>query len=466
VGTPKAPPGRLERLADAVRQRALLFALVALLVPALALVYSLSRESEHEATAALLLGGGGGEARVGARDVSTSRELLNLPAVAALAARALPGMDADEVTDSIEVEDPDGADMLQIRAEADSDDEAVRIAEAYANAYIAFSDQLPGGDPRPAVTLVEPTLAEEASSPAIVRNVLLGLLAGLLLATFITWLLDRVDRRVRSIDELEEIYGLPVLARVPRSRSLAKRERMADAVDTAVGFSEEAEAFRTLRTNLRYFNVDTAMHSILVASPLPGDGKSTVARHLAITMASMGDSVCLVDADLRKRDPGAPPGADGLSLVLAGFDLSAALMEVPIAYDAVSEESRMLVELPNGPLPPNPPELLESARMRWVIGELERRFDVVIFDSPALMTVSDAMTLVPAVSGVLIVSGVEQTRRQAALDLRKQIDLLGGRPLGIVANFATRSRGYDYYGYEGGTARGRSARTSASAGRS
>ena len=162
-------------------------------------------------------------------------------------------------------------------------------------------------------------------------------------------------------------------------------------------------------------------------------------------MASMGDSVCLVDADLRKRDAAALPGTEGLSLVLAGFDLEGALTEIPIAFDAITDESRMLVELDNGPLPPNPSELLESARMRWVLGELERRFDVVIIDSPALVTVSDALTLVPVVSGVLIVSGVERTFRQAALDLRKQVDLLGGRPLGVVANFSSPSRGYDYY---------------------
>ena len=81
---------------------------------------------------------------------------------------------------------------------------------------------------------------------------------------------------------------------------------------------------------------------------------------------------CLVDADLRKQDSGVPPAEDGLSLVLAGFELDQALTEVPITFDAVSQESRMLVEMPSGPLPPNPSELLESARMRWVIGQLER----------------------------------------------------------------------------------------------
>ena len=193
------------------------------------------------------------------------------------------------------------------------------------------------------------------------------------------------------------------------------------------------------------------MRSILVASPLPGDGKSTVARHLAITMASMGDSICIVNADLRKQEPGVVPTPDGLSLVLAGFDLESALTEVAIAYDPVSEESRVLVELPSGPLPPNPAELLESERMRWLIAQLERRFDLVIIDSPALVTVSDALTLVPRVSGVLVVGGVGQTMRSAAVDLRKQIELLGGRSLGVVANFAVASRRYyGYYDPDGG----------------
>jgi capsular exopolysaccharide synthesis family protein len=240
-----------------------------------------------------------------------------------------------------------------------------------------------------------------------------------------------------------------VLARIPRSRSLGRRAQSArgkDALTKASGFSEEAEAFRTLRANLRYFNVDRQVRSMLVASPLPGDGKSTVAHFLALTMAAMGDRVVLIDADLRKADPQAPdPRSEGLSLVLAGFDLDEALTEMPVAYDPVSEESRSLVRLPSGPLPPNPTELLESARMRWVLGELERRFDVVLIDSPALASVSDALALVPLVSDVIIVSGFSQTTRKAALGLRKQVTLLGGHPLGVVANFWSPEGRGDYY---------------------
>ena len=194
--------------------------------------------------------------------------------------------------------------------------------------------------------------------------------------------------------------------------------------------------------------MDDTSKSVLVVSPVSGDGKSTIARYLAITMASMGDSVVLVDADLRKQDSGVPPAEDGLSLVLAGFELDQALTEVPITYDAVSQESRMLVEMPSGPLPPNPSELLESGRMRWVIAQLQNRFDYVIIDSPALMTVSDALSLVPQVSGVLVVGGFEHTTRRAAEALRKQLSLLQARPLGVVANFFASQKSDYYYDYD------------------
>ena len=271
----------------------------------------------------------------------------------------------------------------------------------------------------------------------LIRNVLLGLLAGAILGVLLAYLLERLDRRLKSLEELEEVYELPILARIPRSRTFSKRGRRGrdEALSKTLGFSEEAEAFRSLRTNLRYFNVDGTSKSVLVVSPVSGDGKSTIARYLAITMASMGDSVVLVDADLRKQDSGVAPAEDGLSLVLAGFELDQALTEVPITYDAVSQESRMLVEMPSGPLPPNPSELLESGRMRWVIAQLQNRFDYVIIDSPALMTVSDALSLVPQVSSVLVVGGFEHTTRRAAEALRKQLSLLQARPLGVVANF-------------------------------
>ncbi len=455
-GSPSPPvlagttrPDFLQRLAGAIRQHAVLVVLVVLALPAIGVAVALSEDGLDHATATLLLGPNVSDrgSPTTERDVATAAEVLSSRAVAARAARRL-SRSVDDVADSVEVQRQGDANALQVRASGESPREAATLAQAYAEAYTPVAGQVQPPVLRPPTATI---LAPAASSGDDARPVLLygliGLGAAILLVLLTAPLARGLDRRIKDVAELEEIYGLPALAHVPRSRSLAKRGRTAraEAAKNTVGFSEEAEAFRTLRTNLRYFNVDAPVRSILVASPLPGDGKSTVARHLAITMASMGDSVCLVNADLRKQEPGVLPTPDGLSLVLAGFDPDTALTEIPIAYDPLSEESRVLVELPSGPLPPNPAELLESDRMQWLVRQLERRFDVVIIDSPALVTVSDALSLVPRVSGVLAVGGIGQTTRQAAVELRKQVELLGGRSLGVVANFSNQGR--RYYGY-------------------
>jgi Mrp family chromosome partitioning ATPase len=154
-------------------------------------------------------------------------------------------------------------------------------------------------------------------------------------------------------------------------------------------------------------------------------------------MAAMGDRVCLVDADLRKGDLSQGvrnSRPEGLALVLAGFDLEEALNEVPTALEPVSCGSRMLVERPGGALPPNPSELLESERMRWLLGELEQRFDTVIIDSPAMASVSDALPLAGWVLGVLVVSWLGHTTSSAAAQLSAQLELVGARAIGVVAN--------------------------------
>jgi polysaccharide biosynthesis transport protein len=438
------------QLLQAITRRPATFVLTLLLVAAaVAVPLSLSESDEYRARATLLIDNPRQQAADGERRVATSSELLELRTVAAGAARQLGDVSVSEVQDRVEVEPASPADIVHIDASASTPEAAVTTANAYAQAYL----DLPrgGGAARPSLQAPDARLvqnavdAEKVFSAPLLRNVGLGLLAGLIASLALMWLRERFERRVGSTEEFEELYDLPLLARIPKSRSLSNEGNSVEAIDNTLGFSEEAEAFRSLRTNLRYFNVDSPVRSMLLVSPLPGDGKSTIARHLAVTMASMGDSVCLVHADLRKHVPGRRSATDGLSLVLAGFDLDEALTEMPVSFDPISEESRTLVELPSGPLPPNPAELLESARMRWLIKELERRFDVVIIDSAALVTVSDALSLVPQVSGVLVVGGVRKTVRQAALDLRKQIEFLGGRTLGVVANFSSRSPSY-YHG--------------------
>jgi capsular exopolysaccharide synthesis family protein len=490
------PPGALEETIRIARRRKWVLLITILFVGGVALGLSLLGKDKYEAKAAILfresataslLNPGTGVVSDPERAAATRKQLLELDFVARQTAKAMGGgLTTDDVADKIRIDAQEQADVVDVYATDESGRLAARIANTYARSFIVSRQrveraQLVAGiarlrralkrlprsrrfgatgdefrnrirklrGARPLQTgnaeLVQRADVPIAPVPRhIERNVLFGLLLGAVLGFALAWLLERLDRRVKTVEELEEVYGLPVLARIPRSRALRtheKRRATEGALTRESVFSEEAEAFRTLRANLRHFNTDRDIRSILVASAMSGEGKSTVARFLAITIATTGTRVVLVDGDMRKLGRHAPSvdvATEGLSLVLGGLDLDDALMEVLVASDPGANGSRSLFELSSGPLPPNPSELLEGDRMRLLLDELESRFDVVIIDSPALASVSDALVLVPRVSGVLIVSGMNDTARNSALALRKQLTLGGGRPLGIVANFWNR----------------------------
>jgi capsular exopolysaccharide synthesis family protein len=299
------------------------------------------------------------------------------------------------------------------------------------------------------------------SAPRTKRNVALGVILGLLIGFALAAALERLDRRIKTVEELEQITGLPVLARIPRVRSLGKRLRSRGGVSDVLRQGAGAEAFRSLRASLRYFNVDGDLRSLLVVSPDAQDGKSTVAACLAATLAQRGDHVALVETDLHKPadhkgrgggttaavavGAGGQQHRTGLSTVLAGGDLSEALIPSPTyGNDGMI---RPLSVLPSGPVPPNPSELLESQRMREVMKALSERFDLVLYDSPATAAVSDALPLVPETTGVIVVSRLHHTSRDRVRDLLKQLSLLHAHVLGVVANCSDvpKRRGYDYY---------------------
>lgn len=486
--------GLVERLWGILRRRKSIVALALVLVPAAVLAYTLTQQPTYTAGATLLfrpsepIDRGGGDFEDPDRAAATNDELVQLPVIAVLTARRLgSGATAETVRDSVNIDSSGQSSLVQITAESTSSARAAEIANTYADAYIAFrrgadrkqvADAIavvqrsldglaPGERAGPegrALTarlqrletaellqtgnaeVVQPATApREPSGPRLTLNLALGVLAAAAVGLGLAGLLEMVDRRIRRIDELEQIYHLPVLARIPRSRIFGRRDGDMHLLTRGA----EAEAFRELRTNLRFYGVERQIRSVLVVSPLPGDGKSLVARHLAITMASMGDNVCLVEADLHggSDGDGAHQEADGLSSVLTGASLESALVEIPINPDAPRESWRVLTMLPSGPVPPNPSQLLERARMSRTIEELEERFDLVILDSPALGAVSDALPLVPQVSAVIVVSALGHTTRDAAMELRKQLTLVGGQPLGIVANFDDEpgSEGEAYY---------------------
>jgi receptor protein-tyrosine kinase len=482
--------GIVEQLLRTAQRRKWVILQALIVVPVLALLFSLSQEKEYTASATLLFRqppAGVQETETvidPTREAATNGTLVGLPVVADRAAESLEDASGGQVLGSVSVEPSAEADTATISATTTSPELSAEMANAYGRAYILFRRQADRSQVQDAIDVAEASLEQlspseqegkpgaalseqldqlkltqalqtggaelvqpagvpsSPSSPKTSRNVVLGLLIGALLGFGLALLLERIDRRVRTVQELERLYGVPILARIPRSQRLSKRRPEAIGAQT-----QEGEAFRVLRTNLRYFNVDGGMHSLLITSPEAGDGKSTVARTLAMTMAEMGDDVCLVEGDLRKggelRGVAGKP-ASGLSNVLAGTPYEKVLIELEVPTSGL--ESRMLTVLPSGPIPPNPSELLDSHRMQELLADLHERFEIVVIDSPAMGAVSDALSLIEQVSAVAVVGGLGTTTRDSAQEFRKQLSLLGKSPIGVIANFTEPERGkYSHY---------------------
>jgi capsular exopolysaccharide synthesis family protein len=485
--------GVIEQAWRIVRRRKWVVLQALIAVPVLAFLFTMTQPKEYTATATLLFRSPPAALEESSsvidptREAATNGELVALPVIAEEAAKTLSEEDlaAGDIFGSISVTPSENADTAAVASTTEDPELSAIYANAYASAYIDFRRRSDRAQVQDAIDLAESSLEKlspeaqagpegeglrnqldqlklsqalqtggaelvqpagppsSPSSPHPTRNVMLGIVLGALLGFGLAFLLDRIDRHVRSTEEMEELYDLPIIARIPQSRKLAGRRTEALGTQT-----QEGEAFRVLRTNIRYFGVDRDLQSILVVSPEEGDGKSTVARGLATTMAEMGDDVILVEADLRKggefrQVTGRP--ADGLSNVLAGTPLERVVLEVDVPVPNLSE-TRTLSVLPSGPAPPNPSELLESDRMREVLGELQDRYRLVILDSPALGAVSDALALVPAASGIVIVGGLGKTTRDAAKELRRQFSLLEKQPIGVIVNFSEPERAkYSHY---------------------
>lgn len=485
-----------------LRRRIVVVMLCVLLVPASALAFSLIREKQYSASASLLFRDPQLDQKLFGstflapsndpdREAATNVKLVSLDVVAQRTERLLPKVGS--VSDKVVVAAAGKSNVASVMATDADPETAARIANTFAAQYIAFRrgadrakirdaqrlvrrqlDSLPVGELASArgrsirqrseqlqvlaslqtgnAELVERATAPSSpSAPRVARNTALGAGVGMLLGAMLALLLERLDRRIRDPKELEEIFDRPILAAVPESQSI---EKAGGALGT---YSAEMESFRMLRANLRYFNVDRDIKSVLVTSAAPGDGKSTVAWNLASAAGGAGARALLIEADLRHPRFASRLGfgpSKGLSTVLAGesaFDK--AVQQIPVSQAANGRAPRTFDVLVAGPLPPNPADLLESDRMRDLLSEAEDDYDFVVIDTPPTAVVPDAIPLVPLVGGVIVVGRVGQSTRDAVVHLRNQLQNLDAPTLGVVAN-ALKSGvgGYGYaYGYAYGS---------------
>ena len=372
-------------------------------------------------------------------------KIANSPSVTQpVVARLGLGMTARELASKITADAPANTVLIDIRVRDAGPARARDLANAVATQFAAVVGRLESPDPRSpspvTVTVVRP--AELPTSPVAPRpvvNIALGLVVGAAVGIGLAVLREILDTTVKTSEDLQELTGnsaLGVIAFDPQ----AQKAPLVSQADTR---SMRLEAFRTLRTNLRFVDVDHPPKVVVLTSSVAGEGKSTTACNLALTLASAGTRVILVEGDLRRprvADYMGLEGAVGLTDVLIG---RAALDDVLQPWD-----NSPLSVLASGALPPNPSEMLSSAQMGELIASLRTRADMVLIDSPPLLPVTDAAVLTRECDGALLVVRQGRTTREQLTRSLEALRSVGARLLGTVLNMAPTGGAHGYgYGY-------------------
>lgn len=265
------------------------------------------------------------------------------------------------------------------------------------------------------------------SSPRVLLNLVLGATAGLALGLVGAVLRHHLDTRVKTPDGVRALTDMSPLGATLQERAAAKRPLV--ALDWR---SASAERFRTVRTALKFARVDRELRHFTVTSAAAEEGKTSVACNLAISWAQSGASVCLVEADLRRP---------GVSRFL-GIDGSLGLSDVVVGESRLDDvlvhwNEGMLTVLPAGSLPPDPAALLGSSAMAWLVSTLRDRFDIVIYDSPPLLSVTDGVVLGHQMDGVVLVIRSFSTRPE---HVRTSIERLRSSRVDLLGTVLTRER--------------------------
>lgn len=417
------------------------------------------------------------------REAATNVRLVDLPIIADRTARAIGGgLTGDEVSRKMRVEAEGKSDLVAVEASDEDRVFAARLARTFAHEFLAFQGEIDSAAAREAQAMISrrlatlpareragppgaalrqgaedlaiaasvqtgnavlvqpPDVPAQASSPRVVRDLVLAALLGLVVGLVLAFTFEGRDRRLKDAGEIAAAVGLPVLAQIPVRRDFARSGRVKSREETVA----ELDPFRMLRANLVYLNVERKVQTLMVVSADPNEGKSTVALHLALLGAESGSKVLLLEADLRHpvlTSWLAVEARSGLTTALANPLLTLADVRYRLPIETLDAQDSMLAldVVTAGPVPPFPARLVESPRMAALLDEAMGQYDAIVIDTPPLAMVPDAIPLLRKVDGVLVVTRVGAITCDVARRLRGQLEHFKAPTLGVVANFTPRS---------------------------
>lgn len=315
------------------------------------------------------------------------------------------------------------------------------IATAVSTQFVELVAEMEAGgvSTAPAVRLEVvdgPTVNPDPVLPDPVRNIVIGLVLGLLAGIGVALVRNATDKAVRDVAAVEQLTGAPVIGTIYADNEAAS----APVLVVGQMQSLRAEGYRQLRTNLQFIDAAEPVRTVVVSSALPDEGKSSTSTNLAIVLAEAGRRVLLIEADLRRPRVASYLGLEGsvgLTTVLTG--------DVPL-LEAVQPSRDNLNVLASGAMPPNPAELLGGDRMATLLREARDHFDIVVIDSPPLLAVTDAAVLATLADAVILVVRHGSTPGPAATQAVKALSAVGGRLIGCVVT-RVPAKGVDGYRY-------------------
>lgn len=337
--------------------------------------------------------------------------------------------------------------LLDVRVRADNPqvaaDVAATIPPTLASVSRRFSSMLSSSGSTVTTDVIVPATVPGAPiSPDVKRNIATGIAAGLLLGIAFALLRHNLDTRVRDVRDIAALSDRPVLARVPL-RKVANRQTLFLDTDP---FGPHAEAIRRMRTNLMFVDVTTRQHAFAITSSQQSEGKTTTAINLAMSIADGGTRVLLVDADLRNPSVAKTMGMEG------AVGLTTVLLGRAELHDVVQQWGKTpLFVLPAGEIPPNPSELLGSEAMTELFAQMSSGYDFVLFDTPPVLPVTDALVVDRLTKGTILVVAANRTLKRHLQESLRLIETAGAHLGGFTLNMVPEENS-TYYGYYKGSA--------------
>jgi len=459
-----------------IRRRLWIISVVAVVLAGAAVGFSMAQTPVYEASIKILVG----QERGITQDPNSALGLQQLtqtmvggvssrPVAKAVIRQENLRMTTEEFLSHLSAEQEPNTQWIQVNYTDSSPERAQRVANVVGDVFSKqVSEVSPNANAITATVWERAVVPDAPVTPNPVRNGLLALALGLIIGVGLAFLLEYLDDRWNSPEEMERVSGAPTFGIIPEfkgsktqkevsvAQSLLKtglrragREaetdelagRLATALDPT---SAAAEAYRTLRTNLLYGAfLDEPAKAIVLTSPGPGEGKSTTCANLGVVLAQAGKNTLILDCDFRKP----------VIHRLFGFRNVRGVVDALVGERKLQENWKEPMEglkvVPVGPIPPNPTELLGTRRFSELLASLREEFDYVLIDAPPVGMVSDPAILATQGDGVLLVSDAQHTRKGSVRQAMRSLEAVGAPVLGTVMNNVEVPKGntYYYYGY-------------------